>query len=108
MTYPAKTCDITRLVTQPKLVEKALSGHKTEQRRNGLYAYPGETFRLGEQFFVITEVEQQTLGQMTDQQAQAEGLLDMSSYRNLITGMHSGMSWDESHPVWVHRFRRLG
>jgi len=44
--YPEKTCEIDRLVTHPKLVAKALRGEKTQQRRAGVYGYPGETFEL--------------------------------------------------------------
>jgi len=44
--FPEKTCDITRLVTHPKLVEAVLAGRKTQQRRDGVYAYPNETFEL--------------------------------------------------------------
>ena len=53
--YPEKTCSIDRLVRQKMLVESALAGVKTEQRRNGVYAYPGETFELeGRTFEVIS------------------------------------------------------
>jgi len=52
--YPKKTCSIERLVTHTKLVEAALAGTKTEQRRDGIYAYPGETFELEGVKFTVT------------------------------------------------------
>ena len=60
--YPATTCEITRLVTHPKLVAASLSGSKTQQRRDGLYAYPDETFELEGIAFVVTSVERQRIG----------------------------------------------
>jgi hypothetical protein len=36
---PEKTCGIERLVTHAKLVEAALSGRKTQQRRDGLFKH---------------------------------------------------------------------
>ena len=43
--YPEKTCEIDRLVTREKLVAAAVQGRKTQQRRDGIYGYPGETFQ---------------------------------------------------------------
>ena len=104
--YPAKTCEIDRLVTHPKLVEATLSGSKTEQRRDGIYAYPGETFELEGVEFTVTGLDRKTLGDMTDADAQAEGYPSMEAYKALILRMHAGMKWEESHQVWVHKFSR--
>ncbi|HHA19022.1 MAG: ASCH domain-containing protein [Gammaproteobacteria bacterium] len=104
--YPEKTCEIDRLITHPKLVEAALSGSKTEQRRDGIYAYPGETFELDGIQFTVTDLERKTLGDMTDSEAQAEGYPSMEAYKALILRMHAGMVWDESHLVWVHKFEK--
>ena len=104
--YPEKTCDIDRLVRHPKLVEAAIAGIKTQQRRDGVYAYPGETFFLQDTKFTVTALERDTLGDMTDADAQAEGYPSMAAYKDLILRMHAGMEWDESHKVWVHKFEK--
>lgn len=104
--YPEKTCDIDRLVRHPKLVEAAIAGIKTQQRRGGVYAYPGETFFLQDTKFTVTALERATLGDMTDADAQAEGYPSMAAYKDLILRMHAGMEWDESHKVWVHKFEK--
>ncbi|OUR74250.1 hypothetical protein A9Q78_01210 [Methylophaga sp. 41_12_T18] len=106
LNYPEKTCEIDRLVTHPKLVESALAGTKTQQRRDGVYAYPGETFELEGVKFIVTSLEHKTLGDMTDADAQAEGYPSMEAYKALILRMHAGMQWDESHLVWVHEFKK--
>ena len=104
--YPEKSCDIDRLVTHPKLVEAALAGKKTEQRRDGVYAYPGETFELEGVTFTLTSLDRETLGDMTDACAQAEGYPSMEAYKALILRMHAGMEWNNDSPVWVHRFEK--
>lgn len=104
--YPKKTCEIDRLIRHPKLVEAALNGHKTQQRRDGLYAYPGENFELEDVTFTVTSVERQRLGDMTDQDAQAEGYPNLEFYKGLILKMHAGMSWEADSLVWVHSFKK--
>ncbi len=104
--YPEKTCEIDRLVRHPKLVESALKGQKTQQRRDGLYAYPGETFELEGVTFIVTSVERQKLGDMTDADANAEGYPGLEMYRALILKMHAGMTWEEDSLVWVHYFEK--
>jgi hypothetical protein len=104
--YPAKTCEITRLVTHPKLVAATIAGSKTQQRRDGLYAYPNETFELEGITFVVTSVERQRIGDMTDADAQAEGYPNLEIYKQIILKMHANMTWNEDGSVWVHSFKR--
>lgn len=102
--YPEKTCDIDRLLRHPKLVAAAKAGKKTQQRRNGVYAYPGETFTLDGVHFTVTALERQRLDEMTDADAIAEGYPSLEAYRDLILKMHKGMAWDDSGQAWVHHF----
>lgn len=102
--FPEKTCTIDRLVTHDKLVAAALAGKKTQQRRAGVYAYPGETFELQGTQFVVKDLRQETLADMTDAEAQKEGYPNMQFYKDLILRMHKGMEWDPSEKVWVHEF----
>ena len=104
--YPAKTCEIDRLVRHPKLVAATLEGRKTEQRRDGVYAYPGEEFELEGITFVITDLKQQRIGEMSDADAQAEGFPSLQVYQALIMSMHKQMTWNDDARVWVHCFAR--
>lgn len=104
--YPEKNCIIDRLLTHPKLVAAALAGQKTQQRRDGLYAYPGEIFMLEQVEFEVTDVERQRLGDISDADARAEGYPSLAMYKDLILKMHSGMEWNEDGLVWVHSFKR--
>ena len=105
--YPQKTCEIDRLVTRQKLVAATLQGRKTQQRRDGIYGYPGETFQLDSISFIIKDLRRQNLGEMTEEDARCEGYPSLEIYRNLILSMHKGMSWEAEHPVWVHEFARV-
>jgi hypothetical protein len=106
MKYPAKTCDIDRLIRHPRLIAAAISGEKTQQRRDGLYAYPGEEFELEGVGFIIVSVERQSLGDMTDADARAEGYPGLEMYKDLILKMHPGMAWNTESLVWTHTFKR--
>jgi hypothetical protein len=103
-TYPEKTCSIDRLVTHPKLVASAIAGIKTQQRRDGVYGLPGETFDLEGKTFVVTDLTRQRLGDMTDEHAQAEGYPNLEMYKDIILKMHAGMTWNTDSLVWVHTF----
>jgi hypothetical protein len=102
--YPQKTCSIERLVTHAKLVEATKAGIKTQQRRDGVYGWPGETFNLDGTTFVVTDLQRQRLGDMTDADAHAEGYPNLDVYRNIILSMHAGMTWEADSLVWVHSF----
>ncbi len=103
---PPKTCEIDRLVRHPKLVAAALAGTKTQQRRDGLYAYPDETFELEGVPFIITSIKRERIGDMTDVEAQAEGYPNLEVYKQIILQMHANMTWNEDGLVWVHSFKR--
>jgi hypothetical protein len=105
MDYPEKTCSIDRLVTHQTLIDATLAGRKTQQRRNGVYAYPNETFTLENTTFIVTDLYRQRLGDMTTEDAQAEGYPNLEMYRDLILKMHQGMAWNEDALVWVHCFK---
>ena len=105
--YPEKTCTIDRLVRHKRLVEAAVEGKKTEQRRDGIYGYPGEIFDLEGHTFEIVSLTHDRLGDMSEDDARAEGYSTLGDYRDLILRMHRGMEWDEEHLVWVHRFKRV-
>lgn len=104
--WPEKTCEIDRLIRHPRLVAAAVRGEKTEQRRDGVYAWPGETFELDGVAFICTGLYRQRLGEMSDADARAEGYESLDGWRELILRMHPGMQWNEDARVWVHAFRR--
>jgi len=113
--YPKKTCDITKLITNNSMVEMALEGGKTRQGRNGVYGYPGEEFMLRGKKFVITDLFQEKLKDINNEEAKEEGFLDLDSYKNAIFGIHKNMIlntvknlyWNLNAKVWVHKFKMI-
>ncbi|RKD21757.1 fructose-1-phosphate kinase [Ammoniphilus oxalaticus] len=106
-TLPPKTCTIERMVTHEGDVKLVIEGKKLATRRNGRYADPGEPFELAGKKFVVTDVYRQTLGEMTDQHAQAEGYENMEAYKNHILSLHEGMPFLPHMRVWVHEFKEV-
>lgn len=105
--FPEKTCSIDRLVTHEKLVAATLAGTKTQQRRAGVYGYPGETFELEGTQFEIKSLRTENLGDMTEDDAVSEGYPNLEMYKSLIMRMHPGMDWDTEQPIWVHEFAQV-
>lgn len=102
---PPKKCSIERLVTKPDDIQKVIEGKKTAVRRNDRYADPGEVMDLQGKRFEITDVYTQTLGEVTDADAQAEGFGNLDEYKDAIVSIHHGMKWVPEMEVWVHEFR---
>lgn len=105
--YPEKTCSIERLVTHGKLVSAARDGSKTQQRRAGVYGYPGETFELEGMCFEITELRSERWGDISEEDAKREGYPSLAVYQTMIERMHQGMEWDQNQLVWVHEFAKV-
>lgn len=104
MEYPEKTCSVERLVTVPEDVKKVLEGTKSATRRNGIYAYPGEIMELEGKQFKVEALYQQPLGEVTEENAKAEGFENLDAYKKSILDMHVGMKWIPTMKVWVHEF----
>ncbi|MDR4888055.1 ASCH domain-containing protein [Fredinandcohnia sp. QZ13] len=104
---PAKTCSIDRLVTMESDIKKVLEGKKTATRRNGRYADVGEIMTLEGQSFRIDHVYEQSLGELTDEDAKREGFNTVDEYKESILSYHPGMPWLPQMKVWVHEFSKL-
>lgn len=105
--FPAKTCEIDRLITGDQDIEKVLAGTKIAVRRNGRYADIGETMVLKGKTFKVDNVFRQSLGDLTDEMAIQEGYPTLEEYKNSILSMHKGMPWLPHMKVWVHEFSPL-
>jgi hypothetical protein len=103
--FPKKTCDLDKLIRNPRMIANAKAGVKTQQRRNGVYGYPGEQFALEETQFSLTALERRSLGEMTEEDAKSEGYPNLNAYKEIIVKMHPGMNWDPNALVWVHHFK---
>ncbi|MBY0223780.1 MULTISPECIES: hypothetical protein [Sporosarcina] len=102
--YPEKTCSIERLVTIPEDVQKVLEGKKWATRRNGVYAYPGEIMTLEGKEYSIDKLYEQTLGELTDEDAKSEGHDTVEDYKQTMLSIHEKMPWLPQMKVWVHEY----
>ncbi|MEH7235090.1 ASCH domain-containing protein [Bacillus sp. JJ1562] len=104
---PAKTCSIDRLITMESDIKKVLEGKKTATRRNGRYADVGEIMTLEGQSYKIDRVYEQSLGELTDEDAKREGFNSVDEYKESILSYHPGMPWLPQMKVWVHEFSKV-
>jgi len=101
---PKKSCTIEKLVTIPEDVDKVLQGEKTATRRSGVYADIGEIMELKGTKFKVEHIYSQLLGEVTDEDAQAEGYENFEAYKDAILSIHPGMKWAPQMRVWVHEY----
>jgi hypothetical protein len=100
------TIDASTLLPNERVEQMALSGDLTQLHRGDRYAAEGDTFTIDDVTFVVTEVDERTLGDLTDADARAEGSEDLAAYRRRLEAVHDSFEWDDDSPVVRHRFER--
>jgi hypothetical protein len=84
----------------------ALDGDLTQLHRGDRYADEGDTFDVDGVRFVVTDVTERTLGDLTDADARAEGSDDLDAYRRRLEAVHDSFEWNDDSTVVRHRFTR--
>lgn len=97
--------DPTELLPSERMREQVLKGEVTQIHRGHRYAEEGDTFTIEETTFEVTDVTERTLGDLTDEDAQAEGMEDLDSYRRLLERVHENFEWNDDSDVVLHRFQ---
>jgi len=92
------------LLPSPRIREQALDGGVTQIHRGQQYAEEGDTFAIDGQRFEVIQVDERTLGDLTDEDARAEGARDLDHYREILDRAHENFEWDEASEVVRHRF----
>lgn len=98
------TIDASEVLPNERIRQMAADGTITQMHRGHEYASEGDTFEIDGQVFEVTDVTHQTLGDMTDEDAQREGSEDMDAYRRRLERVHDEFEWDPSSDVVRHRF----
>ncbi|HET7658685.1 MAG TPA: ASCH domain-containing protein [Bacillales bacterium] len=102
-----------KLLSNPQDVEKAIKGEKTQIRRSEKYVQVGDIMELEGHRFEFTNIYQQKLGDMTEEDVRAEGYSSLEDYKKHLKNLHSFtrvlpfLPWFKSMKVWVHEFRRI-
>jgi hypothetical protein len=100
------TIDADTLLPNDHVKQLAVDGEITQIHRGNPYAEAGDTFDVDGTTFEVTDVTHRTLGDLTDEDARAEGSEDLDAYRRRLEHAHSdGFEWDDSADVVRHRFR---
>ncbi|THE66597.1 ASCH domain-containing protein [Salinadaptatus halalkaliphilus] len=98
--------DPGELLPNERMQQQALAGDVTQIHRGHQYADAGDTFDIDGETFELTDVTERTLGDLTDEDAQAEGMDDLEGYRRLLERAHDNFEWDDDSEVVRHRFER--
>ncbi len=98
--------DVDTLLPSPRMREQALDGDVTQIHRGQQYADPGDTFAVDGTTFEVVTVDERTLGDLTDEDARAEGARDLDHYREILDRAHDHFEWDDDSEIVCHRFER--
>jgi uncharacterized protein YhfF len=99
--------DADVLLPNERTKEMALAGEITQIHRGNPYAEAGDTFEVDGTAFEVVSVDDRTLGDLTDEDARAEGSEDLAAYRRRLEHAHAdGFEWDDDADVVRHRFER--
>jgi hypothetical protein len=98
--------DPSDLLPSERMQTQALEGAVTQIHRGHQYADEGDTFTIDGTTFEVTDVRERTLGDLTDEDAQAEGMDDLDGYRRMLDRAHENFEWDDDSEVVLHRFER--
>ena len=94
------------LLPNERMKQDALEGDVTQIHRGHQYAEEGDRFTIDGTTFEVTEVTERTLGDITDEDAQAEGMDDLEAYRQVLERAHDNFEWDDDSEVVLHEFER--
>jgi hypothetical protein len=100
------TIDPGTLLPNDRMQSQALDGDVTQIHRGQQYADEGDTFDIEGTTFEVVEVSERTLGDMTDEDAQAEGAKDLDHYKQILERAHDNFEWDDDSDIVMHRFQR--
>lgn len=95
--------DAAELLPAERIREQALDGEITQLHRGDPHAEEGDTFVIEETTFEVTNVESRRLGDITDEDARAEGSPNLDAYRRRIEATHD-TEWDDDNEAVLHEF----
>ena len=99
--------DASTLLPAEHVRTAAASGRITQLHRGDRYADEGDTFDVDGDRFEVVDVTERTLGDLTDEDARAEGSEDLAAYRERLDRAHDNFEWDDDATVYRHRFERV-
>ncbi|WP_435125101.1 ASCH domain-containing protein [Halobaculum sp. D14] len=98
--------DAADLLPNEHLRDRVAAGDVTQLHRGHRYADEGDTFDVDGERFEVVDITRRTLGDLTDEDARAEGSADLDAYRERLARVHDDFEWDDDSPVVRHVFER--
>ncbi|SIR91062.1 ASCH domain-containing protein [Natronorubrum thiooxidans] len=95
--------DASDLLPAERLRTAVLEGEVTQIHRGDKHATTGDTFDIEGTTFELVAVTEQRLGDLTDEDARAEGSPDLEAYKQRIERTHD-TEWDDETTAFLHRF----
>jgi hypothetical protein len=98
--------DPDTLLPSDRMRQQALDGEVTQIHRGQQYADEGDSFEVDGTTFEVVTVTDTTLGDLTDEDARAEGARDLDHYKQILDRAHDNFEWDDDSEIVLHRFER--
>ena len=99
--------DAETLLPNGRMRQGAVEGDVTQIHRGDRYADEGDRFDVDGETFEVVEVRERRLGDLTDEDARAEGMENLEAYRELLNRVHENFEWDDDSDVVLHRFEKV-
>ena len=96
--------DASDVLPNEHVRQMVADGEVTQMHRGHAYADEGDTFEIDGETFEVTTIEHRTLGDMTDEDARAEGSDDLEAYKRRLEHVHDEFEWDDDSDVVKHAF----
>ena len=97
--------DADTLLPNNRVKQAVAAGDVTQLTRGQAYAEAGDEFEVDGQQFVVTAIDELTLGEFTDEDAQREGSADLDAYKERMVRVHGGnFEWNDDAEVIRHQF----
>ncbi len=91
------------LLPAQRLRDAVSEGRITQIHRGDLHADEGDTFVIDGDEYEIVEVRERRLGELTDEDARAEGSPNLEAYKKRIEEAHD-TTWDDDSTAFLHDF----
>ncbi|MGA9403342.1 ASCH domain-containing protein [Haladaptatus sp.] len=99
--------DADTLLPSEHVQRAVTAGQVSQLHRGNPYAEEGDTFDIDGETFEVVAVTERTLGDLTDEDARAEGSEDLDAYRERLDRAHDDFEWDDDATVFRHRFEHV-
>ncbi|WP_224449661.1 ASCH domain-containing protein [Haloprofundus salilacus] len=96
--------DAANVLPTERLQSMVADGRVTQLHRGHAYAEKGDTFEVDGKRFEVVAVETRTLGDLTEEDARAEGSENLDAYRERLEQAHEDFEWDDDTEVVRHCF----